>query len=392
MLVKTFLSSFLCSSILLGIITTTVSFGSWDFSQGVEAQLDSKSQSTAEAAIKKTYDALVAAGLKGTPSNLIDTGQGFAKIFRDTNGAIAFVIFWTPSTGAHAVSGAIMQTYKSEGWHISDLGYPTSDEKDLAGVTNGRFNAFQKGVIAMIKGKSAQVFTTVQDAVAKLKVTAITEAQIVGGLTLSTLPDYKVRVQFNSITVHIDRDDDRGFGSNSGEYSIRAVVNGMYVDLDKASRGQLRDVDSSETVYFVPYLATTTVTIPSRMPLSIYTLAYEEDCSRGGFGNVVTEPAIVPILKDPKSEWNNEIRRIIDGALDQVTSSCNDKLGFINEIYEYPNLGAGEHSIKSNHGYYPDNPKAPGEYTLRYTISVERIEKQPSANAQQFIPQDQFNK
>ena len=391
MLIKTFLPSLLCSIILLGIITTAVSIGSWDLIQEAEAQLDSKSQSTAEAAIKKTADALAAVGLKGTPSNLIDTGQGFAKIFRDANGAIAFVIFWTPSTGAHAVSGAIMQTYKSEGWHLSDLGYPTSDEKDLAGVTNGRFNEFQKGVIAMIKGKNAQVFTTVQDAVAKLKVTGIAEAQIVGGLgglTFSTPPDYKVRVQFNSITVHIDRDDDRGFGSNSGEYSIRAVVNGMYVNLDKASRGQLRDVDSSETVYFVPYLATTTIAIPSGMPLSIYTLAYEEDCSRGGFGDVVTEPAILPILKGPKSEWKNEIRRIIDGALGQVTSSCNNKLGFINEIYEYPNLGAGEHSIRSNHGYYPDNPNAPGEYTLRYTISVERIEKQPSANAQQFIPQN----
>ena len=101
-----------------------------------------KSPSLAEAEIKKTYDALVAAGFKGTPSNLIDTGEGFAKIFRDATGAIAFVIFWTPSTGAHPVSGAIMQTYKSEGWHLSDLGYPKSDEKDLAGVTNGRYNEF----------------------------------------------------------------------------------------------------------------------------------------------------------------------------------------------------------------------------------------------------------
>lgn len=385
MLNKTSLSAFLYSIFLLGIITVTVSIES-----PAEAQVDSKSQTTAEAAIKKTYDALVTAGLKGTPSNLIDTGQGFAKIFRDANGAIAFVIFWTPSTGAHAVSGAIMQTYKSEGWHISNLGYPTSDEKDLAGVTNGRYNEFQKGVIAMIKGKDAQVFSTVQDAIAKLKVTGVTEAQIVGGgLTLSTPPDYRVRVQFNSMTVHRDGDADSFLGGNDdGEYSIRAVVNGMYVDLDKASRGELRDVRNGEPIYFAPYLSSITVAIPSGIPLSIYTLAYEQDCSQGGFGNVIEEPAVLPILKGPKLEWQSEIRRIIDGARDQITSNCNSKIGFINEIYEYPNYGSGEHSIDSNHGIYPDHPPAPRDYTLRYTISVEKIEKQQTANAQQFIPLD----
>lgn len=178
MLKKTFFSFFLLTIIFLGIITTTVSIGSWNFLQVVDAQTNSKSRATAEAAIKKTYDALAATGLKGSPSALINTGEGFAKVFRDINGAIAFVIFWTPSTGAHEVHGAIMQTYSSEGWHLSDLGYPTSDEKDLAGVTNGRYNEFQNGVIAMIKGEKGQVFPTVQDAVAKLKVTQGTEPQV----------------------------------------------------------------------------------------------------------------------------------------------------------------------------------------------------------------------
>jgi hypothetical protein len=338
----------------------------------------------AEAAINKKFDALMAAGLKGIPSNLINTGEGFAKIFRDANGAIALVIFWTPTTGAHAVSGAIMQAYKSEGWYLSDLGYPTSDEKDLTGVTNGRYNQFQNGVIAMVNGKDAQVFPAVKEAVDKLKQTQIANAvQSMTTVKEFISPDYKVRVQFNSITVHIDRDMD-----NSGEFSMRAVVNGEYVDLDKASQGQLWDVDPTETVYFVPYLSTVTVQVPSGMPLSIYSLAYEDDCEKGGFGNKVSEPAIVPILKGPKSEWKNEIRRTIDGELKQVTAPCNNKLGFINEIYEYPNLGAGEHSTKSNHGYFPDDPKAPGEYTLRYTISIEKMEKQQIANAQQFIPLD----
>jgi len=126
------------------------------------------SPAQAEAEIKKASDALAAAGLQGTAGRLLNTGEGYAKIFRDPKGAIVFIIFWTPSTGAHAVRGAIMQTYKSEGWFLSDLGYPTSDEKDLAGVTDGRYSEFEHGVIAMTKGKDAQVYATVQDAVTKL--------------------------------------------------------------------------------------------------------------------------------------------------------------------------------------------------------------------------------
>ena len=97
---------------------------------------------------------------------------------------------------------------------------------------------------------------------------------------------------------------------------------------------------------------------------------------------------IIPILKGPKSEWKSEIRRTIDGELTQVRAPCNNKLGFINEIFEYPSLGTGEHVTKSNHGYFPDDPKAPGEYTLRYTVSIEPIAKQQTAIAQQFIPPD----
>ena len=130
MINKSFSSSFLCAIIFSGIIATAVSIGSWDFLQEGQAQLDSQSQAKPEAEIKKTADALAAAGLKGTPSNLIGTGDGFAQFFRDANGATVFVIFWTPSTGAHAVSGPIMQTYKTEGWHLSELGYPKPDEKD----------------------------------------------------------------------------------------------------------------------------------------------------------------------------------------------------------------------------------------------------------------------
>ena len=165
---KTLLSSILCTLILSGIIATCSSIGSSDVLQRVNAQPNPQTQATAEAAIKTVYDALVAAGLKGSLSPLISTDKGYLKVSHDSNEAIVFVIFWTPDTGAHAVTGPIMQTYKSIGWYLSDLGYPKSDEKDLAGVTNGRYIEFEKGVIALIKGKNAQAFPTAQDAVAKL--------------------------------------------------------------------------------------------------------------------------------------------------------------------------------------------------------------------------------
>jgi hypothetical protein len=53
-------------------------------------------------------------------------------------------IYWTPSTGAHQVGGAIRNKWESLGWENSSLGYPTSDEYDISG---GRRSNFQNGTI-----------------------------------------------------------------------------------------------------------------------------------------------------------------------------------------------------------------------------------------------------
>jgi GH25 family lysozyme M1 (1,4-beta-N-acetylmuramidase) len=50
-------------------------------------------------------------------------------------------IYWTPSTGAWSIHGAIRDKWASMGWELSVLGYPTSDETGASdGV--GRFNNF----------------------------------------------------------------------------------------------------------------------------------------------------------------------------------------------------------------------------------------------------------
>jgi uncharacterized protein with LGFP repeats len=55
-------------------------------------------------------------------------------------------IYWTPTTGAHEVHGAIRMKWESLGWELSFLGYPLTDEASTPdGI--GRFNHFQGGSI-----------------------------------------------------------------------------------------------------------------------------------------------------------------------------------------------------------------------------------------------------
>ena len=54
-------------------------------------------------------------------------------------------IYWTPSTGAWSVHGAIRSKWASMGWERSCLGYPVSDEFAIPG---GRQSNFQGGLIS----------------------------------------------------------------------------------------------------------------------------------------------------------------------------------------------------------------------------------------------------
>ncbi|WP_029432365.1 LGFP repeat-containing protein [Blastococcus sp. URHD0036] len=65
-------------------------------------------------------------------------GVGRASFFQ--GGAI----YWTPATGAHEVHGAILATWASMGWERSPLGYPITDEY---GVNAGRQSDFQGGFL-----------------------------------------------------------------------------------------------------------------------------------------------------------------------------------------------------------------------------------------------------
>ena len=51
-------------------------------------------------------------------------------------------LYWSPTTGAHSVQGAIRDSWAAQGWETGPLGYPTSDEYTVPG---GRQSDFQGG-------------------------------------------------------------------------------------------------------------------------------------------------------------------------------------------------------------------------------------------------------
>jgi hypothetical protein len=55
--------------------------------------------------------------------------------------------YWSGQTGAHEVHGDIRRKYDELGGPASDLGFPTSDERDIPGVPGARMNSFKGGAI-----------------------------------------------------------------------------------------------------------------------------------------------------------------------------------------------------------------------------------------------------
>lgn len=193
------------------------------------------------------------------------------------------------------------------------------------------------------------------------------------GSSIANSP-YRVTVTFDSITVLKDHDDDfvgyDRFGHqirspNSGEWYLYAVVQGQGIDLTKASRNELHDVDDGETVNFKPGTEIT-VDISKTRPVSILTWGLEDDGYVSLFGGFcfpylgdmdAISSEILPVLKNPPSTWSDSLHEI------QPTgdSECSNLIGFINKIYNPTDYGAGAHT---------NVVSSTGDFILRYTISV----------------------
>lgn len=79
--------------------------------------------------------------------------------------------------------------------------------------------------------------------------------------------------------------------------------------------------------------------------------------------SVYYTPTITKILEGPKSKWLAETIQLLDKINERFFSGYHcfanhhDRIGFINEIYEWPEYGAGVHRVLSTNGDYPDDPQ-----------------------------------
>ncbi|NUU20598.1 MAG: hypothetical protein HOV68_03640 [Streptomycetaceae bacterium] len=80
-----------------------------------------------------------------------DTGRPGGRYNNFQNGTV----IWSPGTGAHLVTGAILAKYGAQGWDQGSLAFPTTDELDT-GRPGGRFNNFQGGTIIWSAQTGAQ--------------------------------------------------------------------------------------------------------------------------------------------------------------------------------------------------------------------------------------------
>jgi hypothetical protein len=81
-------------------------------------------------------------GYPTTDENTTPDGIGRYNHF-NKNGTLGS-IYWTPSLGAHEVHGNIRIFWANQGWETGPLGYPTSDEY---AVTQGRRSNFEHGTV-----------------------------------------------------------------------------------------------------------------------------------------------------------------------------------------------------------------------------------------------------
>lgn len=72
-------------------------------------------------------------------------------VYQQFQGGVAY---WSPTTGAHALCGNLLSAYGSQGYENGALGYPTSDEY---GISGGRRVDFQRGYIEWSPATGARV-------------------------------------------------------------------------------------------------------------------------------------------------------------------------------------------------------------------------------------------
>ena len=215
-------------------------------------------------------------------------------------------------------------------------------------------------------------------------------------------PTYKVKLQFDSITVY---EDYEGALSGDAEYDLTAYVQGVKVGLTDKTTGDgiwvgqdippfgLGDISEGETVTFDPHTEVT-VEIPETLPLLIFTVGDEVDhsCRSKHPDNIWDK--LITILQKPQDTWFDSVKVIQQNEnLNVCTSKFNnaapinpsDILGIITKFYYPPDYGRGSHtSVVSD----------TGDFILRYTITViplQTTEKKQTIIGTSNFSSSQFN-
>jgi uncharacterized protein with LGFP repeats len=111
-----------------------------DFTAGQEYWSPTTGAHEVHGAILAEYIAVVAPTFGLPLTDELTTPDGLGRYNHFQGGSI----YWTPSTGAHEVHGAIRAEWAATGWETGPTGYPVTDEMTTRdGV--GRFNHFSKG-------------------------------------------------------------------------------------------------------------------------------------------------------------------------------------------------------------------------------------------------------
>lgn len=93
-------------------------------------------------------------GELGAPSGMTQSGPHGGRFRAYQNGAI----YWSPKTGAHAVSGAAFEKYKEAGAAGGAFGYPVRDAVALQ--TGGKEVVFQHGFVVLDDAGGAEMTAT----------------------------------------------------------------------------------------------------------------------------------------------------------------------------------------------------------------------------------------
>jgi uncharacterized protein with LGFP repeats len=130
------------------------------FQGGVAYWSPSTGAHTVSGSFRELYGALgYENGCLGYPSSQ-ELPSSDGGVYQQFQGGVAY---WSPSSGAHALCGDLLTAYGSTGYEKGSLGYPTSDEYGIAG---GRRVDFQRGYIEWSAATGARVNSPIVPVVA----------------------------------------------------------------------------------------------------------------------------------------------------------------------------------------------------------------------------------